>query len=303
MDHIQILKKATSQEANVNTRPVRPVTYFQEFSQKESTTGDISEIFHESTKVDQVNPKFNRSIEQFERFSEETATAFIAGTDHRERPLVDLPDGDKPTGAVSDAILERRSVQNFERYEVPPDELSTLLQYGCGMVRDVMFEFGEHTHRARGYPSAGALYPIEPYIVLLDADRIDSGIYYYSAREHGLRVIEQADRETILERLDAFLDDCPPNLAAASLLFLMTGAFWKTKIKYGPRGYRFALLEAGHMAQNVQLVAAAMGFGTVSQGGLRESEVDEVLEVNGVDESTVYGFFVGKPAETGDTDG
>jgi SagB-type dehydrogenase family enzyme len=71
--------------------------------------------------------------------------------------------------------------------------------------------------------------------------------------------------------------------------------FWRTRFKYGQRGYRFTLLEAGHVGQNLVLAATALGLGSVAVGGFFDCRVEELLSVDGVNESALYAVAVGPP--------
>ena len=74
--------------------------------------------------------------------------------------------------------------------------------------------------------------------------------------------------------------------------------FWRTRFKYGLRGYRFALIEAGHVAQNLLLTATALRLGSVPLGGLFDRRIDELLDLDGVNESVLYAVSVGRVDES-----
>ena len=71
-------------------------------------------------------------------------------------------------------------------------------------------------------------------------------------------------------------------------MIFVAAVFGRTRFKYGVRGYRFALLEAGHVGQNVLLAATALGLGAVPLGGYYDRLTDEFLGLDGVNESTLY---------------
>jgi len=62
----------------------------------------------------------------------------------------------------------------------------------------------------------------------------------------------------------------------------------KTKLKYGERGYRFLLFEAGHIMQNLLLVASALGVSALPIGGFVDAELDSALGIDGLDEVSLY---------------
>ena len=72
--------------------------------------------------------------------------------------------------------------------------------------------------------------------------------------------------------------------------------FWRTRFKYGLRGYRFALLEAGHAAQNLLLAATALRVPALPLGGFFDARVEALLGIDGVDESVLYGIALGGTA-------
>jgi SagB-type dehydrogenase family enzyme len=74
----------------------------------------------------------------------------------------------------------------------------------------------------------------------------------------------------------------------------VTALFGRSTFKYGPRGYRFVLLEAGHVAQNINLTASALKLGSLNLGGFIDRETDAFLHLDGVSHSTVYSIAVGK---------
>jgi SagB-type dehydrogenase family enzyme len=87
--------------------------------------------------------------------------------------------------------------------------------------------------------------------------------------------------------------------ATACAVFLtVTATFWRTRFKYGLRGYRFALLEAGHVVQNALFAATSLGLAAVPLAGFYDSRMDALLGLDGVEESTLYAVAIG-PEATG----
>jgi SagB-type dehydrogenase family enzyme len=81
--------------------------------------------------------------------------------------------------------------------------------------------------------------------------------------------------------------------SAAAVIFI-TAIFARSTFKYGDRGYRFILLEAGHLAQNANLAAQGMGLATTNIGGYADRLVDRYLDLDGLNESTVYVLLIGE---------
>jgi len=182
-------------------------------------------------------------------------------------------------------IGRRRSVRNFKDAPLGKKPLSQLLWATQGIVRRQMgYEF-------RAAPSAGALYPIETYLVIHNIEDIDCGVYHYSVKDHQLDLIKKGDFR--LDIAGAALDQ---KIAyAANVVFVWTAVFARSKWKYGQRAYRYVYLDAGHIGENLALAAVALGLGSCQIGALYDGESNRVLEIDGKEESTLYMSVVGHP--------
>jgi SagB-type dehydrogenase family enzyme len=143
----------------------------------------------------------------------------------------------------------------------------------------------------RACPSAGALYPVETYLVLNDVEMIEAGIYHYSVPDHSLEQLQKGDFR--LKIAQAALDQ---DMAyAANAVFVWTSLFARAKWKYEQRAYRYVYLDAGHIAQNLALAAVALSLGTCQIAALYDEEVNALLEIDGNEESVLYMSVVGHP--------
>jgi SagB-type dehydrogenase family enzyme len=139
----------------------------------------------------------------------------------------------------------------------------------------------------RPVPSAGALYPLELYVVSLAVEGLPPGVYHYDPFRHRLAELGPscfADLRGAL--VDPTLADC------AAALLVATGVFWRSRFKYGARGYRFTLLEAGHVVQNAVLAAADLGLAALPLGGFHDRRLDELVGADGLDEATLYALVL-----------
>jgi SagB-type dehydrogenase family enzyme len=128
----------------------------------------------------------------------------------------------------------------------------------------------------RTAPSAGALYPLEVYVVAGNVDGLAGGVYRYRVEGHTLQRIRDGD-------LRGNLSECA----------LKQTVFERSTAKYGERGVRYAYIEAGHAAQNVYLQAESLGLGVCAVGAFYEQEVSELLALSR-DETPIYILTVGK---------
>jgi SagB-type dehydrogenase family enzyme len=140
--------------------------------------------------------------------------------------------------------------------------VSTLLWAANGLTRQATLPDGAIA-LARSIPSAGALYPLEVYALCQRVNGVRDGLYHYSVWNHALEPVRPGmSIEDFREALPApsFIDD-------ANVLLFLAAIFLRTQRKYGPRGYRFILLEAGHAAQNICLMAVQAGLASLRIGG------------------------------------
>ena len=170
--------------------------------------------------------------------------------------------------SVELALKERRSIREFSRKSLALEDISQLLWAAQGIT-------GRRGFRAA--PSAGALYPLELYVIAGDVDGLAQGIYRYRPRTHDLLLIANGDLRKLLA--EAALDQSWLRRAPATLV--ITGIYQRTMDKYGQRGRRYVHMEVGHAAQNVYLQATSRGLGTVMVGAFRDQEVSKTLNLPG----------------------
>jgi SagB-type dehydrogenase family enzyme len=194
-------------------------------------------------------------------------------------PPVALPDR-----SVAETIERRRSVREYGSRPLRLDELSQLLHFTAGITdrRDPTWAF-------RAAPSSGALYPIELYATVFNVEGAEPGVYHYQVEKHAL---EQLKAGTF--RQQAFNAALAQEMVLhASLVLVFTGMFSRVQWKYVDRSYRYMLLEAGHMGENAYLTAGAMGIGACGMGAFFDDDVNQLIGVDGKDESAVYLMAVG----------
>jgi SagB-type dehydrogenase family enzyme len=140
----------------------------------------------------------------------------------------------------------------------------------------------------RPFPSAGGLYPVELHVAAQDADGVPDGIHHYDSRAHALELRRPGRFQSALA--DATLDQ--HTVADARLVLALTGIATRTTWKYGARGWRYIWLEAGHMAQNLCLVAEALNLAALPVGGFYDAELAKLLQIP-QDETPLYVIAVG----------
>jgi SagB-type dehydrogenase family enzyme len=203
-----------------------------------------------------------------------------------DAPHISLPAPGAEEGLLLEgAIRQRRSIRGYAAPALSLAALSRLLYHADGINAQ------RGSTRLRAAPSAGALYPIEMYVVAHRVAGLEPGLYHYAVREHALARLRTEDLSGEVVRagiMQQFLGE-------ANLVLILTAIFQRLRWKYQARTYRYALLEAGHIGQNIYLAATAMGMGACAVGAFNDGAVNALVGVDGVDEAALYLLSVGEP--------
>lgn len=189
---------------------------------------------------------------------------------------VALPSASARPSALDDVLRARRSVRDFAPTALTPVEIGALAWAAQGVT--------DEAHGLRSAPSAGALYPLELWVVAED------GTSRYDPAAHALVRAATNDRRADVAR--AALDQ--PAAKAAPVLFVIAAVVGRTRAKYGPRAERYVALEAGHAAQNLLLEATARGLGAVPIGAFDDDALREAVGF-GREATPLYVVPVGHP--------
>lgn len=180
------------------------------------------------------------------------------------------------TSGLDQVLRARRSVREFTPTALTVEEIAHLAWAAQGST--------DEAHGLRTAPSAGALYPLEVWIVAED------GVSRYDPGAHALVRATSSDRRGDVAR--ASLGQAA--VERAPVLFVITGVIARTRVKYGPRAERYVWTEAGHAAQNLVLEATALGLGAVTIGGFDDDALREALGAP-PNEVPIYVIPVGHP--------
>ncbi|MHC4657839.1 MAG: SagB/ThcOx family dehydrogenase [Planctomycetota bacterium] len=207
--------------------------------------------------------------------------------EYPRKPKIELPtfEPGEPV-SLDQALRTRKSIRNFKQKPIGKDQLSYLLWASTGIQRiEVGYEF-------RTAPSAGALYPIETYVIVNNVKGVEMGLHHYSIRSHQLEQLEHGNFSTAIAEAALGQRMC----AAAAAVFVWSALFERCKFKYGQRAYRYIYLDAGHIAENLALTAVSLNLGSCEIGALYDDQVNAILDIDGVGESVICMAVVGHPA-------
>lgn len=191
-----------------------------------------------------------------------------------------------PTNKLTEILRNRRSTRQFSGLPISKNKLFYLLTSSCGLTS--LKKTLDETRRS--YPSAGARYPLEIYPLVLNCEGIKKGLYHYNVKENCLELLLEEDLTKWLIRVTGG----EKWIANAAFVFIITGVFDRTRIKYGDRGYRYSLIEAGHLGQNICLLATELNLGSCPLGGYIDKKVNKLLDIDLQKESVLYLIAVGK---------
>ena len=240
----------------------------------ESSVNDGAVSLAESTMNDDAS-----STESAEIGSPETA---------EETPRVFVLPAPDTTGSVSveQALAGRRSRRDFQDREMPIQKLSQILwaAYGITEPRPQPALRGG----LRTTPSAGALYPLELYVIVGNVEGLTPGVYRYVSEGH--KLVRTIDGDVRNELREAALGQRMVSQAPVSVFY--SAVFERTTRRYGERGRKYVYIELGHSAQNVYLQVEALGLGTVAIGAFADDRVREILDLPG-NETPLYLMPIG----------
>ncbi|MBV6322631.1 SagB/ThcOx family dehydrogenase [Duganella violaceipulchra] len=255
---------------------------------------DPAEILHEQTKFHRATLAGQvKNIVRYLRHPAFIARGAAGYNVFASCPKIDLPQPDLALGELAAAMAGRTSARGFAP-SLSLREVSSLLHHAVRVNRYRSSDAAPHVKLAfRAYPSPGGLYPTEFYFFLNQVEGVAPCIAHYDARGHCLRVLKPQDGDAFGS---AEVRGGEQSIKAP-LVCVMTSVPQRATAKYGARGYRMALLEAGHASQNLCLAAQGLGMGSLVYGAYYDDELAALLDIDGVTETVVSVMLLGREAQ------
>jgi SagB-type dehydrogenase family enzyme len=244
---------------------------------------DPAEAFHEASRLyPHIAPGRLAAMIGLARSAELQQTVVRSSRTHKHRPGIELVHGALPGVSLRAVLALRRSSSAPDRRLLSLRDLGAVLEasYAAGPRESELVR--------RAVPSGGALYPLELYVLALALEGVEPSTLHYNPFRHRLELLGSLD----VAAAGAALVD-PALTEEAAALVVVTAMFWRSRFKYGLRGYRFALIEAGHVVQNALLVAAGLGLPALPLGGFYDRRLDALVGADGLDEASVYALVLG----------
>lgn len=193
------------------------------------------------------------------------------------------PDWDKHEESLWQALQERRSVRKYADFPLNKTILAQLLWATQGITAQ------SGPYYLRTAPSAGALYPIETYVVVEDVEGIASGLFHFDVVSFQLERLTsgQISQNVAYAALEQFF------MAKGAVIFIWSAILRRTMSKYGHRGMRYVFMDVGHICQNLLLAATALKLNACPVAAFYDDELNDILELDGEEESVLYMAVVG----------
>ena len=187
-------------------------------------------------------------------------------TSQKDKRVIYLPNPAYDGGiSVERSLKERRSVRRYSEEKISTADISQILWSAQGIT--------DKTRGLRTAPSAGALYPLEIYLIAGEVEGVPKGIYKYSPHDHSIKMTIEGDRRQKL------LTCCQPFVRKAPVIVVITGVYSRTASKYGKRADQYVHIEAGAAGQNIYLQSESLGIGTVFVGAFIDSRLRSILSL------------------------
>jgi SagB-type dehydrogenase family enzyme len=184
---------------------------------------------------------------------------------------------------ITPLLQKRRSLRKFSNQPYSLADLSFMLWASQGVTARA----GKHSLRTS--PSAGALYPIETYLAIARVEGVEPGLYHLDTENFQLELVRPGfcGEDIALACLDQQF------MSQAAVVFIWTAVFRRNFQKYGNRGFRYVLLDAGHICQNTLMAAEATGGGGCPVAAFFDEEMNRIVGVDGTEEATLYLAAIG----------
>ncbi len=203
----------------------------------------------------------------------------------------------EPALALAKAVRDYSPAGGLSATPLSLNELGRILYFTNGVTGRT--RAGSRTVHLRAAPSAGALYAGEVYVVAERVRGLPSGLYYYAVRDHQLVEIRPGK---LLEEVARGLEQ-PQAIESAGAAILLTNLFHRYTGRYANRGYRYALIDSGHIGENLRLAAASAGLRQSGPLRFEDDRLNGLLRVDGREEAVCAVHFLGHPGPGAEASG
>ena len=251
----------------------------------------LSRTFHENTKIStrfKSTPVFDSSL---------TTKPIRSALSHAVRDYrytrLEIPlirERIQQTDTVEELFKQRRSWAKMAQETISLSELSHILTVSYGVTGSAQIGNDRQPVPLRATPSGGGLYPCDIYILANKVDNIPSGLYYFNPN----RLVLQLVNEAVTAKEFAANTGYAARVEDSAAIILLGAAFKRTQWKYWERGYRVILLDCGHLAQSLVVVANSLKLIAHPIGGFLDDYVNGLAGLNGIDDAILHVLLIGR---------
>jgi SagB-type dehydrogenase family enzyme len=263
--------------------------------------GKPAEIFHFATRHPQYSLSESNPTEFTAAYVQSCEEQFDDTEYHprvkREGPRIHLPSPNLrclKTCSLWDSLTARKSCRTFDGRPISLVEISTLLYASFGEVHGPWTHLAKNGLRELGIrrtsPSGGGIHPSQAYLVAMNVEGLEPGVYFYNGDVNDLTLISSLDLSNSLPR---YLGGQPFVSGAAAGIFVTSilGRVWK---KYpSSRAYRIPLLDIGHLSQTFHLSVAALGLQSWLTAAFDDEQISGLLKISDPTENPFLFLAVG----------
>lgn len=265
-------------------------------------TRDVGELFLENTTLNGQRAEWLASM--LEYFSSHLAPLLTLSGSESTDALESIPLPEPKTLEMSLGLVTnmRHSVRKFSGDPMQLDDLATLCYAAAGITHTTTgtpvdggpnYEF-----QCRSVPSSGGLYGLDCYCYAMRVAKLPPFTYKYMPYYHSLEKLHpEAKAERFLESCVG-ADETGLDLDKLAVVMVIVGNPQKAVRKYGARGVRYLLLEAGMMAMSMDLTATALGYGSLHYQSFLDDKIEETLAITDRPNYVLHTLLLGWPADT-----
>jgi SagB-type dehydrogenase family enzyme len=198
---------------------------------------------------------------------------------------IQLPQPEKIDTKLMDVLRSRTSARGGNLHiPLTLQELGTLVGLALEKRPDSLH---------RNYPSGGALYPIETYVISTALESQEPGVFHYNPSAHVLERLWDLPKDFDMSDTGKY-----PAFLVTSTLIVFTSVWKRSSAKYGNFTYGVALLEVGHMSENLLLVGTALGLNLRPFAGFNDDGIAKLLDLDETQEQPVHAITISKGKST-----
>jgi SagB-type dehydrogenase family enzyme len=260
----------------------------------------IGETFLAHTRLHPYHPEWDASTLEYFSSALGPVLARSGSETPDARTRIALPDPASLELSLQTVLQRRRSTRGFSGDPIEPLDVATIVHAAAGITHEGLGTAIDrpvtYRLRFRSVPSAGGIYAVDCYCFVFAGRGLDRGVYRYLPFEHGLADVGSHDEAAMRQ---AFIqsDVAGVDVGKVAMALVLVGNPAKLYRKYGDRGVRYLLLEAGMMSFAANLAAHALGWGVVDYQSFYEPHVEACLGLRNRQRYVLHALLLGWPAD------